>query len=140
MTIKELKEIFPQDKYTWWGVDVNNATNNNYTEDDILNMIKFKPDTKEVTVFWKHKPKPTISKEKLDKVIECNRAYFKAHTGTYERDNAIEELNDAEEDCGEIKETGLLDIISPITLSTKAHDTPNETIYKVFEALGYEIK
>ena len=82
-----------------------------------------------------------LSKEKLDKVIELNRTYFKTPMGFNEKIKASVKLNKAEEDCGEqIYDTGLLDIIPSIVLSTRAHDTPNETIYKVFEALGYEIK
>ena len=139
MTIIEVKEMFPQDKYEWWGVDVNNATNNNYMEDDILTMVEFAPNDGMVKVFWKHKPKPTLSKEKLDKVIECNRAYFK--TPLLDREKPWEELKEAEKDCGEeIYDSGLLDLIPTIILSTRAHDTPNETFYKVYEALGYEIK
>lgn len=80
-----------------------------------------------------------LSKEKLDKVIELNRTYFK--TPFLDREKTREELKEAEEDCGEqIYDSGLLDIIPSIVLSTRTHHTPNETIYKVFEALGYEIK
>ena len=81
-----------------------------------------------------------LSKEKLDKVIDCNRRYFKTSHRGFERDRVIEELNDVERDCGAIYDTNLLDIVGSIILSTKAHDTPNETIYKVYEALGYIIK
>ena len=139
MTIKELKEIFPQDKYEWWGVDVNGASNHNYTDDDIVVDSVSVKDTKTVFVFWKHKPKPTLSKEKLDKVIELNRTCFNT---PYEfRYEMYVKLNKAEKDCGEqIYDSGLLDLIPSIVLSTRAHDTPNETFYKVYEALGYEIK
>jgi hypothetical protein len=80
-----------------------------------------------------------LSKEKLDKVIELNRTYFKT---PYEfRKEMYDELIQAEESCGEqIYDSGLLDLIPNIILSTRAHDTPNETFYKVYEALGYEIK
>lgn len=81
-----------------------------------------------------------LSKEKLDKVIELNRTYF--NTPFLDRKKITwEEVEKAEEDCGEeIYDSGLLDLIPSIILSTKAHDTPNETFYKVYEALGYEIK
>ena len=138
MTIKELKEMFPQDKYAWWGVDVNRATNNNYTDNDDVVSIRYDFISKYLVVAWK-KTKPTLSKEKLDKVIELNRTYFKT---PYEfRKEMYDKLIQAEEDCGEqIYDTNLLDLIPNIILSTRAHDTPNETFYKVYEALGYEIK
>ena len=80
-----------------------------------------------------------LSKEKLDKVIGLSRTYFK--TPFLDREKTWEELKEAEESCGEqIYDTGLFDIIPSIVLSTRAHDTPNEIIYKVFEALDYEIK
>lgn len=80
-----------------------------------------------------------LSKEKLDKVIELNRTYFK--TPFLERGKTREELKEAEVDCGEeIYYSGLLDIIPSLVLSTRSHNTPNETFYKVYEALGYEIK
>lgn len=80
-----------------------------------------------------------LSKEKLDKVIELNRTYFK--TPLLDREEIWEELKEAEVDCGEqIYNSGLLDIISSIVLSPRTHHTLNELIYKVFEALGYEIK
>jgi hypothetical protein len=80
-----------------------------------------------------------LSKEKLDKVIELNRTYLK--TPFIYRRRIWEELKEAEESCGEqIYDSGLLDLIPSIILSTRAHDTPNETFYKVYEALGYEIK
>ena len=78
---------------------------------------------KYLVVTWKRiKPKPTLSKEKLDKVIELNREHFK--TPFFDRNKTWEELKQAEEDCGEqIYDSGLLDIISAIVLSTRAHDT-----------------
>ena len=80
-----------------------------------------------------------LSKEKLDNVIELNRTYFK--TPFLDRENTWDKLRQAEKDCGEeIYDTSILDIVSAIVLSTKAHDTPNEIIYKVYEALGYEVK
>ena len=80
-----------------------------------------------------------LSKEKLDKVIQLNRQHFKRQI--LDRENTWEKLSQAEKDCGEeIYDTNLLDLIPTIILSTRAHDTPNETIYKVYEALGYEIK
>lgn len=139
MTIKELKERFPL--YKLVGMEINTAKlSNDFGNGDIVWSYMVYEKNSRVYFAWETKPKLILSKEKLDKVIQLNRDYFKAPCGSFERDNAIEELKKAEEECGAIYDTNLLDIIGSITLSTKAHDTPNETIYKVFEALGYEIK
>ena len=141
MTIKELKELkgkYPLSEHEWCYCNVSGDSDGSYTDNDDVVSIRYDVVSKYLVVTWR-RIKPTISKEKLDKVIELNREHFK--TPFFDRDKTWEKVKQAEEDCGEqIYDSGLLDIISAIVLSTRAHNTPNETIYKVFEALGYEIK
>ena len=143
MTIKELKELmekYPPSEHEWRYCNVSGDSDSGYTDNDDVVSIRSDFISNCSVVTWKRiEPKPTLSKEKLDKVIELNRHHFK--TPFLDRNKTWEELKQAEEDCGEqIYDSGLLDIIGAIVLSTRAHDTPNETVYKVFEALGYEIK
>lgn len=140
MTIKELKVKFPPKEHRWSAVH-QGEFNDDYQDDDKVLSVQF---TKNgcLVVYWeKAKPAPKhLSKAKLDKVIELNRKYFSAPLDSVERSHAIRSLRKAKKDCGEeIYDTGLLDIVRTIILSTKERNTPNETIYKVYEALGYTL-
>ena len=73
-----------------------------------------------------------IKKSELDKVIQAERDYFNHKIGAIE-------CSRAEEKAFGDESYWLSDILVGITTKRDTHDEPNETFYKVFEALGFEI-
>ena len=77
-------------------------------------------------------PKMEIKKSELDKVIQAERDYFNHEIGAF-KCSIIEEKAFGDE------KNWVSDILTGITTKRSNHDEPNETYYKVLEALGFEI-
>ena len=73
-----------------------------------------------------------IKKSELDEVIQAERDYFNHEI------NSIE-CTEAEEKVFGDESLWVSDILMGITTKRDTHDEPNETYYKVLEALGFEI-
>lgn len=73
-----------------------------------------------------------IKKSELDNLIQAERDYF---------DRKIDYIGvvRAEEKVFGDEHLWVGDIIAGITTKRSTHDEPNETYYKVLEALGFEI-
>jgi hypothetical protein len=73
-----------------------------------------------------------IKKSELDMVIQAERDYFNHEIGSIECSRVEEKVFGDES-------YWLSDILMGITTKRDTHDEPNETYYKVLEALGFEI-
>ena len=73
-----------------------------------------------------------IKRGELDKVIQAERDYFNHEIGSIACSRAEEEVFGDEKNW-------VSDILTGITTKRDTHDEPNETYYKVLEALGFEI-
>ena len=73
-----------------------------------------------------------IKKSELDEVIQAERDYFNHEIG-------VTECTKAEEKVFGDESNWVSDILIGITTKCDTHDEPNETYYKVLEALGFEI-
>ena len=78
-----------------------------------------------------------ISKKKLDKVIEWGRKYYKATE--VDQDKVWEHWYNARTKLFRKNERWLTSILSGLIIRRNDYDEPNETFYKVLEALGFEI-
>ena len=73
-----------------------------------------------------------IKRSELDNLIQAERDYFNHEIGAIECSKAEDEVFGDEA-------YWVSDFLSGITTKRKTHDEPNETYYKVLEALGFEI-
>ena len=76
-----------------------------------------------------------IDKAKLDEAIRLNKKYFR--TGDMD---ICREMHRAESEAFKKDSYWMSDILSGLTLKDHNYAEPYATYYKVFEALGYEIK
>ena len=77
-----------------------------------------------------------IKKSKLDKAIELGRKYYKAEDN---EGRAWRYLYNARTKLFVENAFWLTSIISGLIVKRDNYDEPNETFYKVLEALGFEI-
>lgn len=77
----------------------------------------------------------TLSKRLLDEAIRLNKKYFS--TGDLDICNV---MHNAERKAFGDDYRWCEDIITGITIKRRDYKEPYETYYKVFEALGFEIK
>lgn len=73
-----------------------------------------------------------IKRSELDMVIQAERDYFNHEIGAIE-------CSEAEEKVFGDENYWISDILMGITTKRDTHDEPNETFYKVLEALGFSI-